>query len=77
MLNWYTITFNLEYISCGVEKGLFKIIESCEKLARLDLTSVRGVGVRERRRFFEARIFLLSIFLSLWKLILVLVLVLV
>ncbi|KAH9944443.1 RNI-like protein [Epithele typhae] len=33
--------------------GLFPIIDACEKLEKLDLTSCRGVKVGERRRFFE------------------------
>ncbi|KAF7437001.1 hypothetical protein PC9H_003835 [Pleurotus ostreatus] len=33
--------------------GLFTIIDACTRLARLDLTSCRGVRVRDRRRFFE------------------------
>jgi len=33
--------------------GLFPILDSCTKLENLDLTSCRGVPVRDRRRFFE------------------------
>ncbi|KAF4605393.1 hypothetical protein EYR40_004177 [Pleurotus pulmonarius] len=33
--------------------GLFTIIDACTRLSRLDLTSCRGVRVRDRRRFFE------------------------
>ncbi|KAI0639336.1 RNI-like protein [Trametes polyzona] len=33
--------------------GLFPIIDACERLVKLDLTSCRGVRVGDRRRFFE------------------------
>ncbi|KAI0274686.1 hypothetical protein BC834DRAFT_849205 [Gloeopeniophorella convolvens] len=33
--------------------ALFTIIDSCPKLAQLDLTRCRGVSVTDRRRFFE------------------------
>ncbi|KAH7924873.1 RNI-like protein [Leucogyrophana mollusca] len=33
--------------------GLFPIIDACPRLEKLDLTSCRGVGVVDRRRFFE------------------------
>ncbi|KAI8995566.1 hypothetical protein BD414DRAFT_479902 [Trametes punicea] len=33
--------------------GLFPIIDACERLVKLDLTSCRGVKVSDRRRFFE------------------------
>ncbi|KAI0724492.1 hypothetical protein C8T65DRAFT_798165 [Cerioporus squamosus] len=33
--------------------GLFPIIDACERLENLDLTSCRGVKVSDRRRFFE------------------------
>ncbi|RPD82610.1 RNI-like protein [Lentinus tigrinus ALCF2SS1-7] len=33
--------------------GLFPIIDACERLENLDLTSCRGVRVSDRRRFFE------------------------
>ncbi|KAI0067707.1 RNI-like protein [Artomyces pyxidatus] len=33
--------------------GLFRIIDACPKLAKLDLTRCRGVSVVDRRRFFE------------------------
>ncbi|KAI0361698.1 RNI-like protein [Trametes cingulata] len=33
--------------------GLFPIIDACERLEKLDLTSCRGVRVSDRRRFFE------------------------
>ena len=36
--------------------GLFPIIDACERLEKLDLTSCRGVRVGDRRRFFEVRI---------------------
>ncbi|KIY65524.1 RNI-like protein [Cylindrobasidium torrendii FP15055 ss-10] len=35
------------------DEGLFPIVDACTKLANLDLTSCRGVGVVDRRRFFE------------------------
>ena len=35
--------------------GLFPIIDACERLENLDLTSCRGVKVSDRRRFFEVR----------------------
>jgi hypothetical protein len=34
-------------------EGLFAIVDACPKLATLDLTRCRGVGVADRRRFFE------------------------
>ncbi|KAF5377530.1 hypothetical protein D9615_005240 [Tricholomella constricta] len=34
-------------------EGIFPIIDACEKLENLDLTSCRGVRVVDRRRFFE------------------------
>ncbi|KAI0778118.1 RNI-like protein [Trametes elegans] len=33
--------------------GLFPMIDACERLEKLDLTSCRGVRVGDRRRFFE------------------------
>ncbi|OBZ79135.1 hypothetical protein A0H81_00734 [Grifola frondosa] len=36
--------------------GLFPIIDACTELEKLDLTSCRGVGVVDRRRFFEVHI---------------------
>ena len=33
--------------------GLFPILDACSELESLDLTSCRGINVRERRRFFE------------------------
>ncbi|KAI0801330.1 hypothetical protein C8Q74DRAFT_1364950 [Fomes fomentarius] len=33
--------------------GLFPVIDACERLEKLDLTSCRGVKVGHRRRFFE------------------------
>ncbi|KAH9946678.1 RNI-like protein [Amylocystis lapponica] len=33
--------------------GLYPVIDACVHLAELDLTSCRGVGVVDRRRFFE------------------------
>ncbi|KZT74684.1 hypothetical protein DAEQUDRAFT_659131, partial [Daedalea quercina L-15889] len=36
--------------------GLFNIIDACQKLQKLDLTSCRGVKISERRRFFEVSI---------------------
>ncbi|KIL70648.1 hypothetical protein M378DRAFT_476159 [Amanita muscaria Koide BX008] len=33
--------------------GLFPILDACEGLHNLDLTSCRGIGVIERRRFFD------------------------
>lgn len=33
--------------------GLFPILDACIRLETLDLTSCRGVGVVNRRRFFE------------------------
>lgn len=40
--------------------GLFPIIDACERLENLDLTSCRGVKVSDRRRFFEVRSFIIS-----------------
>jgi len=34
-------------------EGLFDIVDACPKLAKLDLTSCRGVRVNDRRQFFE------------------------
>ena len=36
-----------------IDAGLFPVIDACERLEKLDLTSCRGVRVGERRRFFE------------------------
>jgi len=33
--------------------GLFPIIDACQSLGQLNLTSCRGIGVVDRRRFFE------------------------
>ncbi|KAI0669965.1 RNI-like protein [Trametes maxima] len=33
--------------------GVFPIVDACERLEKLDLTSCRGVRVGDRRRFFE------------------------
>ncbi|KAL4250557.1 Leucine-rich repeat domain superfamily protein [Abortiporus biennis] len=48
---------NLQTLELGStkisEEGLFTIIDSCSQLSRLNLTSCRGVGVVDRRRFFE------------------------
>ncbi|KZT35383.1 RNI-like protein [Sistotremastrum suecicum HHB10207 ss-3] len=35
------------------EDGVFRIIDSCPILTKLDLTSCRGIKVTDRRRFFE------------------------
>lgn len=37
------------------EDGLFPIIDSCPRLAKLNLTGCRGVRIADRRRFFEVR----------------------
>ncbi|KDQ20323.1 hypothetical protein BOTBODRAFT_27744 [Botryobasidium botryosum FD-172 SS1] len=35
--------------------GVFKIIDSCPLLTKIDVTSCRGIDVRDRRRIFEVR----------------------
>lgn len=34
---------------------MFKVIERCPALTKLDLTSVRGIPLRDRRSFFDVR----------------------
>ena len=38
------------------EDGLLHLLDACDNLEKLDLTSCRGVRIGERRRFFEVRV---------------------
>lgn len=40
--------------SCSEARGLSLIMQSCPRLATLNLTSCRGIPVAQRRTFFEA-----------------------
>ena len=43
-------------IETCIATGLFPIIDACNKLEQLNLTSCRGIGVVDRRRIFEVRL---------------------
>lgn len=36
------------------DEDLYTILDHCPKLHRIDLTSCRGINVRDRRNIFEA-----------------------
>lgn len=55
--NYISACRNLEALALEntrfTNEGVFTIIDACEQLTRLDLTSCRGIHVTDRRRFFE------------------------
>lgn len=43
------------------DDSLFRIVDSCPLLTKLDLTSCRGIRVGDRRRFFEVRVSMIGL----------------